>query len=247
MSGNAFKDFKPQRVTYDDYLVLREIIKGFISEHRLKEIGSAQIFCEGVRTYERTLGDLDFAVGLPKVEILKIVKAHPDTFQLVKVFGNTVSTLVYNPRIKNVQHVDFMTSTNVHNEKWVMTGGSEVFKGVVRNLMLCYLAKVQNTKESTEERTVKHTVAFPSGVATKINGVQVTERDNHPNAILRTLGLNCSNQSVDSARTYEGLLGILEDAQSHYTGFKQYCEESYFYRKSPVLLDRALDYLKNFE
>ena len=245
MSGNAFKDFDTHPVTYDDYLILREIVRGFISKCHLKEIGSAQLFRDGM--YDRTLGDLDFAVEMPKEEILKIVKAHPDTFQVVKVFGNTVSTLVYNPVAKQLQHVDFMTSKNVHNEDWVMTGGSENFKGVVRNMMLCYLARVQNAKESTEEHIVKHTVAFPLGVATKINGKQVAERNNQPSVILHTLGLKSDNESVMVSRTYEGLLATLDDAQSHYEGFKAYCQEGYIYRKNTVLLDRALDYLKNFE
>ena len=233
MSGNAFKDFNPQRVNYDNYLTLKVIAEHFFAN--IAEIGSAQLFRDGIGAYEKTLGDLDFAVQLPKEQIL------------VKVFGNTVSTLVYNPDIKQVQHVDFMTSTDIDNETWVMTGGSDRFKGVVRNMMLCYLARVQNEKESTEERTVKHTVAFPSGVSTRVNGEQVSERDNQPSVILQTLGLKNDSESVESARTYEGLLSILDDVQSHYDGFKAYCEESYFYRKSPDLLDRALDYLKNFE
>ena len=245
MSGNAFKDFNPKRVDYDDYIVLKVIVEHFFAN--IAEIGSAQLFRDGIGMHDRTLGDLDFAVELPKTEILKIAKAHPDTFQAVKVFGNTVSTLVYNPEERCVQHVDLMTSTDIDNEEWVMTGGSDRFKGVVRNMMLCYLARVQNAKESTEERTVKHTVAFPSGVSTRVNGEQVSERDNQPSVILQTLGLKNDSESIESARTYEGLLSILDDAQSHYDGFKAYCEESYFYRKSPALLDRALDYLKNFE
>ena len=245
MSGNAFKDFNPKRVEYDDYIVLKVIVEHFFKN--IEEIGSAQLFRDGIGMYDRTLGDLDFAVELPKAEIIKIVKAHPDTFQAVKVFGNTVSTLVYNPEEQCVQHVDFMTSTDIDNETWVMTGGSDRFKGVVRNMMLCYLARVQNAKESTEECTIKHTVAFPNGVSTRVNGEQVTERDNQPSVILQTLGLRNDSDSVESARTYEGLLSILDDVQSHYDGFKAYCEESYFYRKSPALLDRALDYLKNFE
>ncbi len=245
MSGNAFKNFNPQRVNYDNYLTLKVIAEHFFAN--IAEIGSAQFFRDGVGAYERTLGDLDFAVQLPKEQIVKIARLHPDTFQAVKVFGNTVSTLVYNPDIKQVQHVDFMTSTDIDNEIWVMTGGSDRFKGVVRNMMLCYLARVQNEKESTEERTIKHTVAFPSGVSTRVNGEQVSERDNQPSVILQTLGLKNDSESIESARTYEGLLSILDDVQSHYDGFKAYCEESYFYRKSPALLDRALDYLKNFE
>ncbi len=91
MSGNAFKDFSPKRVEYDDWIVLRNVVKNFFPS--IAEIGSAQLFCDGVGMYDRTLGDLDFAVELPKVKILEIAKAHPDTFQAVKVFGNTVSTL----------------------------------------------------------------------------------------------------------------------------------------------------------
>ena len=126
MSGNAFKDFNPKRVEYDDYIVLKVIVEHFFKN--IAEIGSAQLFRDGIGMYDRTLGDLDFAVELPKAEILKIVKAHPDTFQAVKVFGNTVSTLVYNPEERCVQHVDFMTSTDIDNETWVMTGGSDRFK-----------------------------------------------------------------------------------------------------------------------
>lgn len=245
MSGNAFKDFSPNPVTYDDWIVLKGIVKNFFP--KIAEIGSAQLFRDGIGMYDRVLGDLDFAVELPKTEILKIVKTHPDTFQAVKVFGNTVSTLVYNPEEDCVQHVDFMTSTDIDNESWVMTGGSERFKGVVRNMLLCHLARVQNAKESTEERIVKHTVAFPGGVATRINGEYVTERDNNPSAILSTLGLEDDTESVQKARTYEGLLSLLDDAQSHYEGFKAYCQESYLYRKNPILLDKAVDFLKNFE
>ena len=245
MSGNAFKDFNPKRVDYDDYIVLKVIVEHFFKN--IAEIGSAQLFRDGIGMYDRTLGDLDFAVELPKAEILKIVKAHPDTFQAVKVFGNTVSTLVYNPEERCVQHVDFMTSTDIDNETWVMTGGSDRFKGVVRNMMLCHLARVQNAKESTEDRVVKHTVAFPSGVATRINGEYVTERDNNPSVILSTLGLKNDDESIEKAKTYEGLLSLLDDVQSHYEGFKAYCQESYMYRKNPKYLDRAVDFLKNFE
>ena len=245
MSGNAFKDFNPKRVDYDDYIVLKVIVEHFFKN--IEEIGSAQLFRDGIGIYDRTLGDLDFAVELPKAEILKIVKAHPDTFQAVKVFGNTVSTLVYNPEERCVQHVDFMTSTDIDNETWVMTGGSDNFGGVIRNMLLCHLARVQNAKESTEDRVVKHTVAFPSGVATRINGEYVSERDNNPSVILSTLGLENDDVSIEKARTYEGLLSLLDDVQSHYEGFKAYCQESYMYRKNPKYLDRAVDFLKNFE
>jgi hypothetical protein len=245
MSGNAFKDFNPHPVTYDDWIVLKNIVKDFFPN--ITEIGSAQLFEQGIGMYDRTLGDLDFAVELPKEEIIRIVKAHPDTFQAVKVFGNTVSTLVYNPEEQCVQHVDFMTSTDITNETWVMTGGSDNFGGVIRNMLLCHLARVQNAKESTEERVVKHTVAFPSGVATRINGEYTTERDNNPSVILSTLGLENDDESIEKARTYEGLLSLLDDVQSHYEGFKAYCQESYMYRKNPKYIDRAVEFLKNFE
>tara|TARA_R110002126_G_scaffold7407_1_gene36410 strand:- start:12 stop:749 length:738 start_codon:yes stop_codon:yes gene_type:complete len=245
MSGNAFKDFNPHLVTYDNYLELKDIVGHFFSN--ITEIGSAQLFRSGMGTSDRTLGDLDFAVELPKEEILSMVRSHPDTFQVVKVFGNTVSTLVYNPEIKQVQHVDFMPSNNIVNEEWVMTGGSEKIKGLLRNMLLCYLARVQNTKESTEERIVKHTVAFPHGVATKINGVQTTERNNKPSVILSTLGLKDDDGSVEKARTYEGLLEILDDVEGHFQGFKEYCTESYMYRKNTRNIDVALEYMKNFE
>lgn len=245
MSGNAFKDFNPHPVTYDDYIVLKNIVSQFFQQ--IAEIGSAQLFRNGIGMYDRTLGDLDFAVQLSKAEILKIVKQHPDTFQAVKVFGNTVSTLIYNPEEQYVQHVDLMTSTDVDNETWVMTGGSDKFGGVIRNMFLCHLARVQNAKESTEDRVVKHTVAFPSGVATRINGEYVTERDNNPSVILSTLGLENDDESIEKARTYEGLLSLLDDVESHYEGFKAYCQESYMYLKNPKYLDRAVDFLKNFE
>ena len=44
-----------------------------------------------------------------------------------------------------------MTSKNVKDEAWIMTGGSRNHKGVIRNVLLCFLAR----QKSEHEQNVK--------------------------------------------------------------------------------------------
>lgn len=241
MSGNAFKEHIISRVTYDDYLEIKDAVSYIFSEP-CKEIGSSQFFENG-KIGDRTLGDIDFAIQLPKEQIKKVVQSDP-FFKEMKVCGNTVSTMVQVGHSKF--HVDFMPSSNIQDESWIMTSGSEKIKGVVRNMMLCYLANVQNVKESTEGRTIKHTIAFPNGIATATNGIK-SDRNTSPSVILSTLGLDNSRESIERARTFEGLLEVLEDAQSHLEGFYQYTRTSNLYHKQPSVLNDGLEFLRNFE
>lgn len=235
MSGNAFKDQKVKRIKYEDYLKIIPIInKIFLN---IKPIGSSQRFESGyLWETQNDIGDLDLAVKMEKQRILSIVKENT-IFKSSKVFGNTISTLV---QLGNdCFHVDLMSSKNLEDESWIMTGGSFKIKGVMRNVLLCFLAKKQSDKEEK-----KLTIAFPGGIGVSLAGEKVKERNTSPASILSALEIDSSAWDVEATRTFEGLVEYVDWDITLFESFKSYSRSQWLYKKSPEIIDNALLFLE---
>jgi hypothetical protein len=241
MSGNAFKNKEIKRITYNDYLrIMPEINKIFLNA---KPLGSAQRFGDGyLWQIEGDIGDLDLAVEMSKERILAIVD-ESSLFKEKRIFGNTISTLI---EIKGKRfHVDIMPTKNLEHESWIMSGGSYKIKGVMRNVLLCFLARIKSEKDTKAcGRDIKWTVAFPGGIGLRENGEAPKERVTNPFHIMSTLGLHSQSADIERARTFEGLIDYVDWTQELYSDFNDYSKNQWLYKKQPEVIDEALMFLK---
>ena len=242
MSGNAFKDYDISLATHKDYLRTRDILKALFP--KIAAAGSTQFFESGyLWQTDDNKNDLDFVVQLDKQSIIKIVESNPAIFQTYRKFGNTVSTMF---KIGNrLIHVDLMPTVNVENEAWIMTGGSTEIKGLLRNLLLCFLANVRSgILSSAAGHEVKWTIAFPGGIGQRHNGICL-ERETSPSFILDYIGIDSTSHQIELSRTFEGLSSLVSwdnDMQS-IEKFQEYAKEQWLYKKSPEVFESAFDYL----
>jgi len=239
MSGNAFKDYDVQLASRKEYTSIFNYLKSYFPA--VKAAGSTQFFEK--RSYSSRKNDLDFVVEVNKKTILDFLNEN-DHFESYRVFGNTVSTLFKSD--SGYIHVDLMPSKNVKDEAWVMTGGSKKFKGVVRNVLLCFLARQKSdTETQLSGETVKWTIAFPGGIGLREQGKSPKQRFTDPRFILETLGLpNCA-YAVDDAKTFEGLCYLFTWTPELLSGFEAYAKSQWLYKKSPEVFDNAFQYIKN--
>ena len=242
MSGNAFKDHEVSDASYADYLDVLSILTTIFNTN-IKAAGSTQFFeQEKGRSWEmaQPKKDLDFVIELSKQEIIHIIDNNIH-FLKHRKFGNTVSTLM---KVHNkLVHVDLMPSVNAENEAWIMSGGSLKFKGVVRNVLLCYLARLFSESETERlgEET-KWTIAFPGGIGLKQNGICLN-RNTSPHFILDKLGLACEDEQIETSRTFEGLSALVVWDEAKLERFKDYAKEQWLYKKSPEVFESAFIFL----
>lgn len=242
MSGNAFKELSIKRVNNQDYLK----IKNFLSEvfdATIEPIGSTQFFDSSEYSMQiKDTGDADFAIEMSREKIKETVVSN-DMFLSIKTFGNTVSTAI---RIDgSVYHVDLMTSQNTQHEAWIMTGGSPQIKGVMRNILLSFIARKHSENQSTEVENLKWTIAYPGGIGLKINGSKPEKRNTCPKVILETLCLYEEQADIEITRTFEGLVEYVEWTEELFTEFVSYAKSQWLYKKQPSVIDTAISYLED--
>lgn len=240
MSGNAFKDYDISLATYSHYLNIQSILTSWFE--KVKGAGSTQFYEAG---YEWSISvpknDLDFVVQASKEKIIEVIENNPYILTYKK-FGNTISTL-WKTENGNV-HVDLMPSKNVDHESWIMTGGSKNIKGVMRNILLCYLARLKSEADSIiNMKETKWTVAFPGGIGYSYNGKKITERQTDPSVILSKLCIYNVENKIERARTFEGLIQIVHWNKKTVDGFADYAKNQWLYKKQPDVIDTAIDYL----
>ena len=239
MSGNAFKDFDVQLASRKEYKIIYEYLQSCFPA--VKAAGSTQFFEK--RSYSGRKNDLDFVVEVDKQTILNFLNKN-NHFESYRVFGNTVSTL-FKSDCGHV-HVDLMPSKNVKDEAWVMTGGSQKIKGVVRNVLLCFLARQKSDNETNlSGETVKWTIAFPGGIGLRENGKSPKQRSTQPSFILETLGLPSCAYAVDDAKIFEGLCYLFSWTPELLSSFEEYAKSQWLYKKSPAVFDCAFQYIQD--
>ena len=233
MSGNAFKEHEIILADRNHYINAKNVLRTWFD--KVRPVGSTQFFdCGGFREDQRPKNDLDFAVSATKEEIIEIASNNP-CIKSYKKFGNTISTLWEVP--SGLIHVDLMASKNVFHESWIMTGGSPRIKGVMRNVLLCFLARKKSEAEGT-----KWTVSFPGGIGKKENKVCL-ERKTEPSLILKTLNMPCRSVDVENSRTFEGLSLMINWNDQMIQDFQEYSRKQWLYKKQPEVIDDALNHL----
>lgn len=241
MSGNAFKnDYHVSRIDYQAYKALKSKIINLFPE--VEELGSGQRFKSNhYWECDNSIGDLDLAVKMSKPRVLEEISKNT-LFKDFKVFGNTISTII--SLNDKYYHVDLMPSENPVNESWIMTGGSPQIKGVMRNILLSFLARQISKKYSTEKTTLKFTIAYPGGIGCSINGQKIKERSTLPKDILSTLDLDHESWDIVITKTFEGLCDYVEWTQDLYEEFTEYARSQWLYKKDPKVIEIALEFLK---
>ncbi len=241
MSGNAFKDYEITLSSHSHFLNVRSVLRQWFFDPFLSAAGSTQFFELDDGNTVKPKNDLDFVVQASKEEVIKIITDNP-YIETYRKFGNTISTLWKTE--DGFIHVDLMPSVNVNDESWIMTGGSQDIKGVVRNVLLCYLARLFSESETERlgEET-KWTIAFPGGMGLKQNGICLN-RNTSPRFILDKLGLPNNDKQIETSRTFEGLSALVEWDTAKLERFEDYAKEQWLYKKSPDVFEKAFDYLR---
>lgn len=160
-------------------------------------------------------GDLDIAVGPFPTKDPKALKAIKDAVlkgiqdivgpERAKLVGQNIALMVpINGSPGDFVQVDIMLSGNPTNTGWLMSGVGEGVKGVYRNLLLSYLAKIQ----SEENPGTKITISFPGGIQVMKDGQVLVERTEDPGTIVDILGLPAEPTEITR---FEDLVTILEE------------------------------------
>jgi len=123
----------------------------------------------------------------------------------VKLVGNIISACYPvwsdSKAIGTLAQIDIMLAKNVDEISWLMFGVGNGVKGVYRNLLLSYIAKVR----SQESNIIKFSMAFPGGLNLSKEG-ETPKKITNPQLILNHLGVCCSPKDSE---TFEGLCSFL--------------------------------------
>lgn len=218
----------------------------------LKPIGIDSFFPLGSTGKKDLSGDVDIAIGPVPTSDAKALKILKDSILMgiqrivgqdkAKLVGQNIGIMYPisgNP--ENYVQIDVILSGDPSKTGWLMSGTGSGVKGVYRNLMLSYLAKLR----SEERPGTKITLSFPGGVQVMQDNKVVTPRTEDTEAIVSALGISAKPSEIT---TFEDLVSILSgdsSVSSKLSGFETYISR---YLQSPdtsVEAMKAMGALKN--
>jgi hypothetical protein len=219
MSGNVFKSPDGSALTTK---IKREEIPATLTklEQLLREFGIEEIATIGSAGKKAESGDLDIAVG-------PVMAMDDDERQLYKqtLRSNLASRLgaenvalvgdnvhlrfpiagraSEGPGDPDHVQIDLMLSQDPSNTAWLMAGTGTGLKGVFRNLLLAFIAKVRSIQTGKT-----YTLKYPGGIQVlNPDGEVVVKRTEVPQTILDQLMLNAR---PDDLLTFDDLLAVAE-------------------------------------
>ena len=131
--------------------------------------------------------------------------------------------------------IDLMVSRDPASTAWLMSGtGENEVKGVYRNLLLSYVAKLRSTAGR------KITISYPGGVQAEEGGIVVTPRNENPKEAFKVLGILGDPETLSE---FESLLDALLEQGFDLSGFEEYLAGSL--KRDPPQAQRALDVLRS--
>jgi len=229
MGGEAFKgpDGTPLTTTIKQSEVgptldslLREV---------LQPIGIKSFVPLGSTGKKAVSGDLDIAIGPVPTSDPKSLKAFKDALlqgiqasvgaDKAKLVGQNIGIMfpiVGSPN--NFVQVDLMLSSSPENTGWLMSGTGSGVKGVYRNLMLAYIAKLR----SEANPGTKITISFPGGAQSMKDGQVVVPRTEDPSTIVATLGLNADPSEINTFEELVSILAMDPELSGKLAGFETY-------------------------
>lgn len=219
MSGNVFKTSEGIALTTK---IKREEIPATLTnlERILREFGVEEIAMIGSGGKKPESGDLDIAIG-PVLAMddgeRQLYKQNLKT-QLQRVIGQQNVVLVGdNIHLRfpitgretdgatDPDHVqiDLMLSQDPSNTAWLMAGTGVGLKGVFRNLLLAFIAKVRSVQTGKT-----YTLKYPGGIQViDSSGEVLVKRTEVPQTILSQLSLNATPEQL---LTFADLLAVAE-------------------------------------
>ena len=219
MSGNVFKSPDGTALTTK---IKREEIPATLTnlERILREVGIEEIATIGSAGKKAESGDLDIAIG-PVLAMdddeRQLYKQNLKTQLQAAVGQQNVSLVGDNIHVrfpisgresegdKDPDHVqiDLMLSQDPSNTAWLMAGTGEGLKGVFRNLLLAFIAKVRSVQTGKT-----YTLKYPGGIqVVDPSGEILVARTEVPQTILSQLSLNASPNDL---LTFSDLLAVAD-------------------------------------
>ena len=219
MSGNVFKSPDDTPLTTK---IKREEIPATLTnlERILREVGIEEIETIGSAGKKAESGDLDVAIG-PVMAMdddeRQLYKQNLKTQLQAAVGQQNVSLVGDNIHVrfpisgresegdKDPDHVqiDLMLSQDPSNTAWLMAGTGEGLKGVFRNLLLAFIAKVRSVQTGKT-----YTLKYPGGIqVVDPSGEILVARTEVPQTILSQLSLNASPNDL---LTFSDLLAVAD-------------------------------------
>ena len=250
MGGHAFKDQSGAPTTGPIKATEVAPTVRWIASKLLVPIGVADVGVIGSAGKKPESGDIDLAIG-PVPSEAGALKAYKENLlaglgrilgeENVKLVGLSVTARIQivGTDDRYVQ-VDFMPVSNVEHASWLMAGTGSGVKGVYRNLMISYLAKMR----STLEPGTKVTVQFPGGVKTVVDGKTEVPLSDDPRTILREIGITLPPSEVT---TFEALVTHLSSdpvKQKWLQGYRKYIESYINNPSSAVEAEKAVAFIE---
>ena len=219
MSGNVFKSPDGTPLTTK---IKREEIPATLTnlERILREVGIEEIATIGSAGKKAESGDLDVAIG-PVMAMdddeRQLYKQNLKTQLQAAVGQENVALVGDNVHVRlpiagretegdrDPDHVqiDLMLSQDPSNTAWLMAGTGEGLRGVFRNLLLAFIAKVRSVQTGKT-----YTLKYPGGIqVVDSSGEVIVPRSEVPQTILSQLSLNASPNDL---LTFNDLLAVAE-------------------------------------
>lgn len=250
MSGNVFKASDGTALTTK---IKREEIPSTLTnlERILRGCGIEEIATIGSAGKKPESGDLDIAIG-PILAMddseRQLYKQNLKT-QLQNELGQQNVALVGDnihlrfpisgretEGDKDPDHVqiDLMLSQDPSNTAWLMAGTGSGLKGVFRNLLLAFIAKIRSVKSGKT-----YTLKYPGGIqVVDASGEVVVPRTEVPQTILSQLSLNAMPNDL---LTFADLLSVAERDPDIRDALRQGIPEA----KVPDFVNYVARYTKN--
>jgi len=174
-------------------------------------------------------GDLDIAIGPVPMGDPKALKAIKDGLlrniqgiigpDKAKLVGQNIALMIpiMGSQDRFVQ-VDVMLSGDPEKTGWLMSGTGSGVKGVYRNLLLAYLAKIR----SEQRPGTKITISYPGGIQVTEGGVVTVPRTEDANVIVSTLGIPANPSEITTFEDLVSILAGVQDVSGRLPGFEEY-------------------------
>ena len=234
MGGNAFK-IDANVITSKDVFEIMNKVKNLFPDLEIAGVGST--------LKSDVVNDIDLAIGPISIKDLAArIDSMKKHFAASRKYGNTFSTAFYCGN--RIYQVDFMPCENCKDTAWLMSGGDPGgVKGVMRNLLLSYMARRKSTEltEETKKRT-QIKISFPGGCKV-YHGTPPTLMSgptSDPKVILKTLGIDAD---PESCLTFESLVDNIPESkdETFREMFENYCMRSWIYKKDPSVVIKAIE------
>ena len=236
--GYAFRGAEGQQLTTTIRMSEVGPTLQHFSENFLKPAGVERYYPLGSTGKKSSSGDLDIVVGTGgedtktfKTSLLSYLQANLWAVNgEARLIGSNIAVMypIVDSEEGNYVQIDLMLSSNPEDTAWLMSGtGDDQVKGVYRNLLLAFIAKVKSKTDG--DANSKVTIQYPGGLRQqKYDGKKwiVQNVISDPKQILQALEINADPLDVE---TFDELATVLASDSRylpHLKDFEEYLATS---------------------